>query len=75
MSLCQISVEQPTWPAWYARAKAELLARRHGVMDALFVFVLVILPMVAFIAILFLLSSAEPTTAAVDATAMLILPP
>jgi len=48
------------------------------VIDALFVFALVILPMVAFIALLFLLSSADPTTAvagAVDGTDMLILPP
>ncbi len=55
-----------------------LAVRDHRVMDALFVFALLILPMVAFTALLFLLSSADPTTAApgaVDGTAMLILPP
>jgi hypothetical protein len=44
----------------------------------MFVSALVILPMIAFIALLFLLSSADPTPAvagAVDATGMLILPP
>jgi len=48
------------------------------VSDALFVSALVILPMIAFIALLFLLSSADPTTAvgdALDGTGMLILPP
>jgi hypothetical protein len=58
---------------------ASLLAvRSHRVMDAMFVSALVILPMIAFIALLFLLSSADPTPAvagAVDATGMLILPP
>jgi hypothetical protein len=53
--------------------------RTHRVADALFVFALVILPMVGFIALLFLLSSADPSTAvpvdALDATGMLILPP
>jgi hypothetical protein len=48
-------------------------------MDMLFVFALVILPMIAFVALLFLLSSADPTTAvplgALDSTGMLILPP
>jgi len=44
----------------------------------LFVFALVILPMIAFTVLLFLLSSADPTTAtagAVDGTGMLILSP
>jgi len=48
------------------------------VADALFVFSLVILPMVGMIGLLFLLSSADPTTAvgdALDGTGMLILPP
>jgi hypothetical protein len=58
---------------------ASLLAvGSHRVIDALFVFALLILPMIAFIVLLFLLSSADPTTAvagAVDAMAMLILPP
>jgi hypothetical protein len=47
-------------------------------IDTLFVFALVILPMVAFTALLFLLSSADPTTAAAgatDGTGMLILVP
>ncbi len=46
--------------------------------DALFVFALVILPMVAMIVLLFLLSSADPSTAvpgALDGTGILILPP
>jgi hypothetical protein len=64
----------------FARVKAEFLlaARTRRVADTLFVFALVILPMIAFIALLFLLSSADPTAAvagAVDATGMLILPP
>jgi len=49
------------------------------VADALFVFSLIILPMVAMISLLFLLSSADPSTAvpldALDGTGMLILPP
>jgi hypothetical protein len=55
-----------------------LAVRNHRVMDAVFVFALVILPMVAFTALLFLLSSADPTTAvpgALDGTGMLILAP
>jgi len=56
---------------------ASLLAvRNHRVMDALFVSALVILPMIAMIALLFLLSSADQTTAvadALDGTGMLIL--
>jgi hypothetical protein len=58
---------------------ASLLAvRTHRVSDALFVFAVVILPMAAMITLLFLLSSADPTTAvlgALDGTGMLILPP
>jgi hypothetical protein len=79
MSLYQIRVERSPWAAGFAIVAESLLAvRRHRVIDALFVFALVILPMVAFIALLFLLSSADPTPAvagAVDATGMLILPP
>jgi hypothetical protein len=79
MSLYQIRVERPPWAAGFAVLAESLLAvRSHRVIDALFVFALVILPMVAFTALLFLLSSADPSTAtagAVDATAMLILPP
>jgi len=58
---------------------ASLLAvRSHRVMDAMFVFALVILPLVAMIALLFLLGSVDPTTAVpnpLDGTGMLILPP
>jgi len=65
----------------FALVKAEILlaVRTHRVSDALFVFGLVILPMVAMITLLFLLSSADPTAAvplgALDGTGMLILPP
>jgi len=47
------------------------------VIDALFVFALVILPMVAMITLLFLLNSADPSTAVPDTLegSMLILPP
>ena len=70
----------PVLATGFAIVRAEFLlaVRRHRVIDALFVFALVILPMVAFIALLFLLSSADPTTAvagAVDGTDMLILAP
>jgi len=79
MSLYQIRFERPPWAAWFALKAESLLAiRSHRVLDTLFVFALVILPMIAFIALLFLLGSADPTTAAagaVDATGMLILPP
>jgi hypothetical protein len=80
MSLYQIRVERPHWIAGFALVKDEFLlaVRSHRVMDAMFVSALVILPMIAFIALLFLLSSADPTPAvagAVDATGMLILPP
>jgi hypothetical protein len=47
-------------------------------LDALIAFGLVILPMVGMVLLMFLLSSADPTTAvpgAVDDTAVLILPP
>jgi hypothetical protein len=50
----------------------------HRMIDALFVSSLVILPMVVMIALLFLLGSADPTTAIpdlLDGTGMLILPP
>jgi len=64
----------------FARVKAEFLlaVRTHRVADALFAFALVILPMVGMIALLFLLSSADPSAAvpgALDGTGMLILPP
>jgi len=60
------------------RSPALLALRPRRVADTLFVFALVILPMVAFIALLFLVSSADPTTAVagvVDGAGMLILPP
>jgi hypothetical protein len=79
MSLYQIRVERPPWAAGFAIVAESLLAvRNHRVLDAMFVSALVILPMIAFIALLFMLSSADPTPAvagAVDATGMLILPP
>jgi hypothetical protein len=79
MSLHQIRVERPHWATGFALVAESLLAvRSHRVIDMLFVFALVILPMTAFTALLFLLSSADPTTAtagAVDGTAMLILAP
>jgi hypothetical protein len=60
-------------------ALVKAAVRTHRVADALFVFGLVILPMVGMIALLFLLGSAEPTAAvpvdALDGTGMLILPP
>jgi hypothetical protein len=60
------------------RAESLLAVRSHRVIDALFVSALVILPMVAMIALLFLLGSADSTTAvpdSLDGTGMLILPP
>jgi hypothetical protein len=61
------------------KAEESLLAvGSHRVIDALFVSSLVILPMVVMIALLFLLGSADPTTAIpdlLDGTGMLILPP
>jgi hypothetical protein len=61
------------------RAESLLAVGTHRVADLLFVFGLVILPMAAMITLLFLLSSADPSTAvplgALDGTGMLILPP
>ena len=75
MSLYQAAIElRPR----VSLAPALLALRPRRVADTLFVFALVILPMVAFIALLFLLSSADPTPAvagALDATGLLILPP
>ena len=67
----------PVLATGFAIVRAEFLqaVRRHRVIDALFVFALVILPMIV---LLFLLGSADPTTAvpgALDGTGMLILPP
>ncbi len=65
----------PVLPTGFAIVAESLLAiRSHRVMDTLFVFALVILPMIAVITLLFLLSSADPTTAvpgAVHGTGML----
>jgi hypothetical protein len=75
--MSRVMTATPTlMPASFAALKAAV--RSHRVADALFVFALVILPMVVMIAFLFLLSSADPTTAvpgALDGTDMLILPP
>jgi len=70
----------PVLATGFALVKAEALlaVRSHPVIDALFVFALGILPMVAMIVLLFLLSSADPTAAvpsALDGTGMPILPP
>ncbi len=80
MSLYQIRFERTPWAPWFAILKAEFLlaARTHLVVDALFTFALVVLPMVAMIALLFLLGSTDPSPAvpdAADGTNMLILPP
>jgi hypothetical protein len=70
MSLYQIRLERPPWAAWFALKAEPLLAvRRHRVIDALFVFALVILPMVAFIAL------TPAALGALDGTGMIILPP
>jgi len=78
MSLYQTRFEHPSWAPWSALLKSEVAVRTHLVADALFTFALVILPMIAMIALLFLLGSAEPSTAvpdAMDGTGMLILAP
>ncbi len=75
MSLYQTAIElRPRM----SLAPALLAVRTHRVADALLVFALVILPMVVMIALLFLLGSADQTTAVagvVDGTGMLILAP
>ncbi len=75
MSLYQTAIElRPR----VSLAPALLALRTHRVADALLVFALVILPMVVMIALLFLLGSADQTTAVagvVDGTGMLILAP
>ncbi len=63
-------------PTSFALVKAAV--RTHRVADALFVFSLVILPLVGMITLLFLLGSADQTAAVagvVDGTGMLILAP
>ena len=71
---------RPSWAAWFASSNAEfaLVVRSHRVVDALLAFGLVVLPMIAMIALMFLFGSAEPSTAipdAMDGTGMLILAP
>ena len=76
MSLYQIRFEQSAWTPSFALLR--MAPRTHLVADAVFTFVLIILPMIATIALLFLLGSAEPSAAvpdAMDGTGMLILPP
>jgi len=76
MSLYQIRFEQSAWAPSFALLR--MAARTPLVADAVFTFALIILPMIAMIALLFLLGSAEPSAAvpdAMDGTGMLILPP
>jgi hypothetical protein len=75
MLVHQTPFESPTWAAEFALVKEDLLlaVRRHVVVDALFSFGLIILPMVGLVLAMLLLGSAEPTTGA-DETAMLALP-
>jgi hypothetical protein len=91
MSLHQTVLDRPPWVRVAtgflikaSLAPARVLAtsfaavRTRLVLDALIAFGLVILPMVGMVLLMFLLSSADPTTAvpgAVDDTTMLILPP
>jgi hypothetical protein len=81
MSLYQSALElRPAvrFPTFLTKAWAEfLLALRSPlVVDALFSFALVVLPMVAVVLLMFLIGSADPTVAvAADGTGMLILPP
>jgi hypothetical protein len=80
MSLYQIRVDRPHWAAGFALVKDEFLlaARTHVVVEALFAFGLVLLPLVAMVLLMFLIGSADPTVAVADAadgTGMLILPP
>ena len=76
MSLYQIPYEQSAWAPPIALLR--VAARTHLVADAVLTFALIILPMVAMVALLFWLGSAEPSAAlpdAMDGTGMLILPP
>jgi hypothetical protein len=80
MSLYEKALQRPIWVQRFASLNAELalVVRSHRVVDALFAFGLVVLPMIAMIALLFLLGSAEPSASipdAMDGTGMLILPP
>ena len=78
MSLYQARFEQPAPWSTLLKFEPPLAVRTHLVADAMFVFALVILPMIAMIALLFLLGGAEPSAAvpdAMDGTGMLILAP
>jgi hypothetical protein len=74
MSLYETPFEAPTWAAEFALVKDELLlaVRRHVVVDALFSFALIILPMVGLVLAMLLLGTDASTGA--DQTAMLSLP-
>ena len=74
MSLSQATFEAPTWAAEFALVKDELLlaVRRHVVVDALFSFALIVLPMVGLVLAMLLLGTDASTGA--DETAMLTLP-
>jgi hypothetical protein len=68
------------FPTFLNKAWAEFLLalRTPLVVDALFSFALVVLPMVAMVLLMFLIGSADPTPAVanvVDGAGMLILPP
>jgi hypothetical protein len=71
-------VRFPTGFLTKAWAEFLLAVRNHVVVDALFSFALVVLPMVAMVLLMFLIGSADSTAAvadAMDGTGMLILPP
>jgi hypothetical protein len=74
MSLYQTPFESPTWAAEFALVKDELLlvVRRYVVVDAVFSFALIILPMVGLVLAMLLLGTGASTGA--DETAMLSLP-
>jgi hypothetical protein len=72
------AVRFPTGFLTKAWAEFLLAVRNHVVVDALFSFALVVLPMVAMVLLMFLIGSADSTAAvadAMDGTGMLILPP
>ena len=80
MSLYERALQRPIWAKGFASLNAELalVVRSHRVVDALLAFGLVVLPMIAMIALMFLFGSAEPSAAipdAMDGTGMLILAP
>jgi hypothetical protein len=77
--MSRVMTAGPSLASALVPAFVKAAVRTHRVADALFVFALVILPIVGMIALLFLLSSTDPTTAvpldALDGAGMLILPP